>query len=192
MAIKQSPVRVTLPSSAAGTAASAAPPVLAPQLYWVGFEDYARCQRPFRRYTVQPPTHIPLAPFVAAVTSAKRRIWLLDRFFNGPEGMDALWVYLAQAAMTGVDVRIMTKQSAKILTWISDTGLSLPAGMQIEFGHERVHDRFALVDDDLWHCGYTVGGWAEDVSAVSHGWSAHVEDFSDLFQAAWRGDNFVR
>lgn len=52
----------------------------------------------------------------------------------------------------------------------------------------RVHDRFALVDDELWHFGSTVGALEDQgFSAVSRGWYIEAEEFVQLFtQCLWR------
>ncbi len=33
-----------------------------------------------------------------------------------------------------------------------------------------MHDRFAIMDQEIWHCGAAVGGMHEKMSAVSRGW----------------------
>lgn len=39
-----------------------------------------------------------------------------------------------------------------------------------------IHDRFAIIDNELWHFGATVGGFHRDVNAVSRGWNADAHD----------------
>lgn len=39
-----------------------------------------------------------------------------------------------------------------------------------------IHDRFAIIDNELWHFGATVGGFHRDVNAVSRGWNAQTHD----------------
>lgn len=34
----------------------------------------------------------------------------------------------------------------------------------------EVHDRFAIMDGEIWHCGAAVGGMHGSLSAVSRGW----------------------
>jgi hypothetical protein len=33
-----------------------------------------------------------------------------------------------------------------------------------------IHDRFALMDGEIWHCGATIGGMHECLNAISRGW----------------------
>ena len=34
---------------------------------------------------------------------------------------------------------------------------------------DHIHDRFAIIDDELWHFGATVGGFHSQVSAAQEG-----------------------
>lgn len=34
----------------------------------------------------------------------------------------------------------------------------------------HIHDRFTIMDGDIWHCGATIGGMHADLNALSHGW----------------------
>ncbi len=48
-----------------------------------------------------------------------------------------------------------------------------------------VHDRFAVVDDELWHFGATVGGLHHSVNAVTRGWSATAVKAVQIFGEVW-------
>lgn len=48
------------------------------------------------------------------------------------------------------------------------------------------HDRFAIIDDELWHCGANVGGTHYEVNAYSRGWSATEKGALDYFDWLWR------
>jgi hypothetical protein len=50
---------------------------------------------------------------------------------------------------------------------------------------KSVHDRFALVDDDLWHFGSTVGGGYHQLSAASRGWYERAPELSRVFENLW-------
>ncbi|WP_274630121.1 hypothetical protein [Arvimicrobium flavum] len=47
------------------------------------------------------------------------------------------------------------------------------------------HDRFALIDDELWHCGANVGGTHHEINAYSYGWPAHDTGAVDYFERLW-------
>jgi hypothetical protein len=48
-----------------------------------------------------------------------------------------------------------------------------------------LHDRFAAIDNELWHFGSTVGGLHNSLTAYSRGWDAKDHNFIDLFNLAW-------
>lgn len=48
-----------------------------------------------------------------------------------------------------------------------------------------IHDRFAIIDDELWHFGGTVGGFHAKVSAASRGWRASDHGAIEFFKMAW-------
>ena len=47
------------------------------------------------------------------------------------------------------------------------------------------HDRFAIVDDELWHWGANVGGTHHEVNAFSRGWSAARTNAHEFFNTLW-------
>ena len=48
-----------------------------------------------------------------------------------------------------------------------------------------LHDRFAMLDGELWHFGGTVGGLQNGLTAYSRGWSASAQQFEKLFSEIW-------
>jgi len=48
------------------------------------------------------------------------------------------------------------------------------------------HDRFAIIDDELWHWGANVGGTHHDVNAYSRGWSAQETGADKYFVRLWK------
>lgn len=48
-----------------------------------------------------------------------------------------------------------------------------------------VHDRFAVVDDELWHFGATVGGLHHGVNAATRGWNAVAVGAVNFFGEVW-------
>ena len=49
-----------------------------------------------------------------------------------------------------------------------------------------LHDRFAVVDDALWHFGATVGGGHEGLNAASGPWSAVDARAVEFFNECWK------
>jgi hypothetical protein len=64
--------------------------------------------------------------------------------------------------------------------------------IQVKFTLARdfpyMHDRFAIVDDELWHFGATVGGLHTLVNAATRGWRADDHKAVEFFETAWNGD----
>lgn len=50
---------------------------------------------------------------------------------------------------------------------------------------DHVHDRFAIIDNELWHFGATVGGLHNRLNAASRGWDAEMHDAVRFFKQAW-------
>ncbi|MGA0565658.1 hypothetical protein ACO2RV_24895 [Ancylobacter sp. VNQ12] len=48
------------------------------------------------------------------------------------------------------------------------------------------HDRFAIIDDELWHWGANVGGTHHLVNAYSRGWSARRTQADRYFDRLWK------
>jgi hypothetical protein len=46
----------------------------------------------------------------------------------------------------------------------------------------EIHDRFAIIDDVLWHCGATVGGLHNAINAMTFGWSANTTNAIAFFE----------
>lgn len=55
-----------------------------------------------------------------------------------------------------------------------------------------IHDRFAIIDNELWHFGATVGGLHHQVNAATRGWNAKAHEAERFFNEAWNGDDDAR
>jgi len=134
--------------------------------------------------------------FREAARVARDRIWLLDeQLLRNDESRDRLAeLFYATAA---ADLRVITAakegavERAKWLKGMAQDlpirGSGVPSSIQIflNFNKQRkdmpeVHDRFAIIDDVLWHCGATIGGLHNAINALTFGWSArdtHADTF---------------
>lgn len=66
--------------------------------------------------------------------------------------------------------------------------LAPPITIEVSFNLSNancIHDRFAIIDNELWHFGATVGGFHRDVNAVSRGWNADAHDALQFFDTVW-------
>lgn len=158
----------------------------------------------------------PLTSFVKAACSAQKRILVLDDFLFRPKENQALQIRLDQVLkwlplnIAAKDVRFLTKQLAtksdeanladKISEHAELINLYLPPGsapisIQVRFTLARnfdyVHDRFAIIDDELWHFGATVGGLHHQVNAATRGWPAEQHHADLFFETAWAAEGKV-
>lgn len=158
-----------------------------------------------------------LTAFVDAVRTAQDRILVLDDYlFKAQEGQslqsryDQILSWLPDGLVAN-DIRFLTNahgdrvEQALILRLFSDRVKAINqrtprrAGMaQIEIrfslGKEfpYVHDRFAIIDNELWHFGATVGGLHNLVNAATRGWDAEAHEGVRFFDDAWKGDDDSR
>lgn len=160
-----------------------------------------------RNFSSEP---MPLSVFVSAVRNAMTRIWIVDGYFftSGSKYIKTTshisdicnWFHKDLRAS---DIRILTGSHSEVnpedLSLVSmradDINRSQPkrqTSCKIDIkttitsdNLNFIHDRFAIVDNELWHFGGTVGGYQKDVSAVSRGWCAWETGAIEFFELAW-------
>lgn len=154
----------------------------------------------------------PLAAFVQAAAEAQDRIFVLDEFLFNPKGralnarIDEVleWLPIASAVnhvriltssiATKNDENIVKDQLNERAKRINERRQSRSAKLVVEvrftlkMNFPYVHDRFAIVDNELWHFGATVGGLHNLVNAASRGWRVDDHDAVRFFEMAWDGD----
>jgi hypothetical protein len=153
---------------------------------------------------------MPLSVFVNAVQNAAERVWIVDEYFftSGSDRIETskhvsdicTWFH---KNLMATDIRILTglhkEVTADYLSLVrmlaDDINRSQPKRQTVctiaiktnltsgDFNY--IHDRFAVVDNELWHFGGTVGGYQKKVSAVSRGWCAWETGAIDFFKLAW-------
>ncbi|MDP9607226.1 UNVERIFIED_ORG: hypothetical protein J2W38_007047 [Variovorax paradoxus] len=149
----------------------------------------------------------PLETFRRAVMDAVERVLIMDDYFLMPdkgEPAERLWTVLdwLHPRLAASDIRILTKKHAEIdeelLQLFRDREeeinnqarrgkrCSIQVNTRLREGFNYVHDRFAIVDDELWHFGATVGGFHASVNAASRGWSAADAGAIEFFDLAWQ------
>jgi len=163
------------------------------------------------RRSARPPE--PLQAFLEAAWHAQDRILVLDDFlFKAKDGQsqqsryDQILLWLPDW-LAANDVRFLTNahgsraEQAAIQQLFAaratDINNASPhrtgkATIKIQFSlgstFPYVHDRFAIIDNELWHFGATVGGLHGDVSAATRGWDIAHHDALRFFEDAWAGD----
>jgi hypothetical protein len=149
-----------------------------------------------------------LETFLRAVRDAQDRVLIMDDFLFRDDNSGGFHARLAQVmswfpeTLAAPDVRFLTAAPSKpterreIEQNVATRQLAINGRrnrqmnvvMQVRFEFPYVHDRFAIIDDDLWHFGATVGGLHHQVNAVSHGWNIADHDAVKFFDLAWAGD----
>lgn len=154
----------------------------------------------------------PLAAFVREAHQAQDRILVLDDYLfktkvGSPQSrIDQILNWLPDT-LVAYDVRLLTKEigaqafMADIVRQFEARAAEINKAsgyrsqnvvIQVRFTLERtfpyVHDRFAIVDNELWHFGATVGGLHNLVNAATRGWDVDRHDAVRFFDAAWDGD----
>lgn len=161
------------------------------------------------RKAAQPPAA--LAAFAEELELAQERVLILDDYLFKPDRgtvetrLDHILNWFTESFRAG-DVRLLTsslgsadveadiaKQCSERAQWISSLDpyaavtISVKFTLQIDFPY--VHDRFAIIDDDLWHFGATAGGLHAQVNAATRGWVAEDHGARGFFDLAWDGDD---
>ncbi len=62
---------------------------------------------------------------------------------------------------------------------------SIQINTRLKQKFDYIHDRFAIIDNELWHFGATVGGFHTSVNAASRGWDAEELGAIDFFEMVW-------
>ncbi|EIU7148983.1 TPA: hypothetical protein ACXOGI_003892 [Pseudomonas aeruginosa] len=144
--------------------------------------------------------------FADAIRTAQTRVWIIDKHIFSEDGDKpdhslriqkvANWFITEQLK----SVRILTSRHdsrnsietifAELQEVVTSTRgkLGTPIDINLLFSlgdFDHIHDRFAIIDDELWHFGATVGGFHRDVNAASRGWDANTHRALDFFNLAW-------
>jgi hypothetical protein len=136
--------------------------------------------------------------FRSAVRVARQRVWLLDeQLLRDDQSRDRLGELFYETGAS--DLRIVTAskegatERAQFLRELEPDlrahALGTPPRIRIYLnfnksvsGVPEVHDRFAIIDDVLWHCGATIGGMHNQINAMTYGWSALKTRAVDFFE----------
>lgn len=148
--------------------------------------------------------------FAEAVSAAQSRVLIIDRHLFSEDGENpdhrgriekvVNWFFTEQLR----SVKILTghhgsqKYIEDNFKQLQETVIELrgklgtPINIELSFSlkdFNYIHDRFAIVDDELWHFGATVGGFHRDVNAASRGWNAETLRAVRFFDLAWQASN---
>ena len=133
--------------------------------------------------------------FADAIINAHNRLLIMDRHFD-ETGVKSLQDALVRSQAS--DVRLLTGSVDDLET----KRINLEGRINLSRNDQRVnvrwyttlgrdaypflHDRFAVVDDALWHFGATVGGGHPNLNAASGPWPAEETRSVDFFEECWK------
>ena len=143
--------------------------------------------------------------FESAVRNARSHVWLIDSFLLKVDQNAKSTFYdvfnLVLRNTAAQDIRLLTSNKSGHQKQISDLytlqeerraapryeaftiKVRLVRGKK---GQSRLpHDRFALIDDELWHWGANVGGTHHEVNAYSRGWPVCETRAKEYFERLW-------
>ena len=143
--------------------------------------------------------------FMEAIEHARDKVWIVDPFLlkkiseDGPTFFsvfeEALYVTGAQRVHMITEAKDGYREQCRALKQLELERQSPPRSenfsLIVRVGQTRrhpvrlPHDRFAVVDDELWHWGANVGGTHADVNAYSRGWSALDTKAEEYFNRIW-------
>lgn len=161
-----------------------------------------------RRHSQDPK---PMDAFSKTVSGALERVWIVDEYFLLPDKGrpdDRILTILDwfPLQLVASDIRILTKNHEEISEDMLELfkqkekdinvhqarraqNCSIQINTRLTERFDYVHDRFAIIDDELWHFGATVGGFHASVNAASRGWSATDSGAIEFFELAWNRCN---
>lgn len=153
-----------------------------------------------RREFIKAGNEFSLRAFEEAVEGAEVHVFVLDRHFD-KQGVDILGGALVLSQVG--DVRLLTGRGSLADAERKELASALTQSCNEERHDNRrvavrwratlstdsfpfLHDRFAIIDEALWHFGATVGGGHSGLTAVSGPWSARATRAIDFFEEVWR------
>lgn len=155
----------------------------------------------------------PLNSFGKAISNAFERIWIIDPYFLNPDKgtqydrIEIIIDWLIQPEMLASDIKILTtnhgnteKENNHIVEKFKEfqvlinnerlkskngDGCNIEILFSLTKNFNFIHDRFAIIDNELWHFGATVGGFHSSVNAATRGWNASDHGAIEFFELVW-------
>lgn len=78
------------------------------------------------------------------------------------------------------------EELSQVLGQQGNAGVKLSVCLELTNKFNYIHDRFAIIDNELWHFGGTVGGFNSKLSAASRGWDAKKLNAIKFFNEVWQ------
>lgn len=140
-----------------------------------------------------------LDEFEYAIMEAMERLWIIDANFDA-YGVASILEAIKSSTVKQIWILTGAKAQKKYRNdWLSLLKKArndrkakdhAPADIQWKIGlsnekYPYLHDRFAIVDQELWHFGATVGGGHPSLNAATRGWDAEKTGAIAFFKNVW-------
>ncbi len=140
--------------------------------------------------------------FLAAINEASDRIWIIDNYFlknfldeKNKSNVENILDFISTTSDGVKDIRLFIRKSKGyecLITKISELNDLLRKSGRNEIriktfttDMELIHDRFAIIDNELWHFGHNVGFSSGSFSATRFGWNANELRIDKFFEELW-------
>ncbi|MDN7478493.1 hypothetical protein QZM19_22225 [Burkholderia multivorans] len=125
-----------------------------------------------------------------------RQLYIMDKHFDRVSGYAPLYRMLKTNTLSRIWILSSTNKPDEVETMSAELYRKLVSQLPGDttpdvqwrdrsLGGFPLHDRFAIVDDELWHFGATVGGAHRSVNAFSRGWDAEETHAIEYFMDLW-------
>lgn len=153
-------------------------------------------------------TSVVLSDFYEALIGASKRVWIIDKNFlqdkyslDGEIHIGPSFLQNAIVQSSFPELKIITLKPKDINRIDPKTeerelinlrkkfrprdGLLVVIRILNKRSSKIIHDRFAIIDNSLWHFGSDVGGRDPKLNAVSFGWDAIRTGAISFFEKLW-------
>ena len=134
-------------------------------------------------------------PFMNALREVAHHVCVFDPFFDEDAALIIVEGLQRSPRISDVRVRILgdsvdvgdsSQRAGIVLDWFEGDKPSVEwLPMPIRRSFPFAHDRFCIIDTQLFHFGGTVGGAAQTLTAASWGWKESQYQALRFFDEAW-------
>lgn len=167
---------------------------------FLSYSEFQELYRTYKNYSNKEYDKLISPQFKNALNNARKRIWLIDRYLSTSNyrfKLEELIDLLSKRMIYINDVKIFfdndkNRSDIQELLTLYNEELILTRLPEIQyrfFNYDPIHDRFAIIDDVLWHFGSDVGSTNKSIHATSYGWDANslkaIKFFEDFWSAGY-------
>lgn len=135
--------------------------------------------------------------FFYSILESEKRLWIIDPYFFEMicDGIsvtygDVVVDVLKQTESKALDIKILSSANEiELDAWQTKADKMLNSkNFTIDIHLIRsfpIHDRFVIVDNELWHFGGSIGLLLPSLNAVSRGWDIYNTRAIEFFEELW-------